>query len=125
VLVTFYKLYNLHLLSNEYIRPQALENTGSRPLSLSQAGDRLISSWVGDDQRIPAVVCFFFVFGFFSVCVIPVLFSFFITLFVLLYILFEVRGIGHCSCSIDVGGQLLRCQMKQMRSGAHSDQAVA
>jgi hypothetical protein len=33
---------------------RALENTGSRPLSHSQAGDRRISSWVGDDQRIPA-----------------------------------------------------------------------
>jgi hypothetical protein len=41
-----------------HIRPYPLENTGSRPLSLSQAGERLISSWVGFDQRIPAVVCF-------------------------------------------------------------------
>jgi hypothetical protein len=31
-----------------------VENTGSRPLSHSQATNRRISSWVGDDQRIPA-----------------------------------------------------------------------
>ena len=42
-----------------YIRPYLVENTGSRPLSQSQAAKGLISSWVGDDQRIPAVVCFY------------------------------------------------------------------
>jgi hypothetical protein len=45
-----------------YIRPKPLENTGSRPLSLSQAEERRTSSWVGDDQRIPGVVCLFFLF---------------------------------------------------------------
>jgi hypothetical protein len=44
--------------SNFHIRPYLPENTGSRPLSHSQAGKGRISSWVGDDQRIPAVVCF-------------------------------------------------------------------
>jgi hypothetical protein len=43
-----------------HIRPYPLENTGSRPLSQRQASEGLISSWVGDDQRIPAVVCLFF-----------------------------------------------------------------
>jgi hypothetical protein len=38
---------------------------GSRPLSWNQAVDRQISSWVGDHQRIPAVVCFWFFFGLF------------------------------------------------------------
>ena len=33
------------------------ENSGSRPLSHRQASDRQTSSWVGDDQRIPGVVC--------------------------------------------------------------------
>ncbi|KAM5513947.1 hypothetical protein FOXYSP1_04914 [Fusarium oxysporum f. sp. phaseoli] len=41
-----------------HIRPKLVENTGSRPLSHSQAAKRWISSWVGDDQRIPGVVCF-------------------------------------------------------------------
>jgi hypothetical protein len=41
------------------IRPKLAENTGSRPLAQSQAAKRRISSWVGDDQRIPSVVCFF------------------------------------------------------------------
>jgi hypothetical protein len=40
------------------MRPKVVENTGSRPLSHSQATNRRISSWVGDDQRIPAVACF-------------------------------------------------------------------
>jgi hypothetical protein len=43
----------------KYIRPKPSENTGSRPLSLSQAEERRTSSWVGDDQRIPGVVCLF------------------------------------------------------------------
>ncbi|TVY54572.1 hypothetical protein LCER1_G005429 [Lachnellula cervina] len=34
------------------------ENWASRPLCHTQASDRQISSWVGDHQRIPAVVCF-------------------------------------------------------------------
>jgi hypothetical protein len=40
-----------------HIRPQTVENWASRPLCHTQATDRQISSWVGDDQRIPAVVC--------------------------------------------------------------------
>jgi hypothetical protein len=34
-------------------------NTGSRLLSARQACKGQISSWVGDDQRTPAVVCCF------------------------------------------------------------------
>ena len=41
----------------KYIRPKLVENTGSRLLSQSQATKRWISSWVGDDQRMPGVVC--------------------------------------------------------------------
>ena len=40
-----------------HIRPQAPENSGSRLLSPRQASERQTSSWVGDDQRIPDVVC--------------------------------------------------------------------
>ena len=43
----------------EHIRPQTEENMVSRPLCLNQASDRSVSSWVGDHQRIPVVVCFF------------------------------------------------------------------
>jgi hypothetical protein len=50
----------LQTTRNCHIRPKPLENTGSRPLSLSQAKERRTSSWVGDDQRIPGVVCFYF-----------------------------------------------------------------
>src|SRR6476620_11812455 len=52
---------NIDCLSSnfKYIRPYPLENTGSRPLSHSQASEGWISSWVGDDQRIPGVVCIF------------------------------------------------------------------
>ncbi|KAM5521124.1 hypothetical protein FOXYSP1_15014 [Fusarium oxysporum f. sp. phaseoli] len=50
--------YTLRLIDIKYIRPKLVENTGSRPLSHSQAAKRWISSWVGDDQRIPGVVCF-------------------------------------------------------------------
>jgi hypothetical protein len=57
------------------MRPKVVENTGSRPLSHSQATNRRISSWVGDDQRIPAVACFlriaaitFWIFLFVSIC---------------------------------------------------------
>ena len=53
-LISKFTLYIYH------IRPYPVENTGSHPLSQSQAAEGLISSWVGDDQRIPAVVCVFF-----------------------------------------------------------------
>ncbi|ESZ97999.1 mannitol 1-phosphate dehydrogenase [Sclerotinia borealis F-4128] len=36
------------------------ENWASRPLCHTQASDRWISSWVGDHQRIPTVVCILF-----------------------------------------------------------------
>ena len=42
---------------NFHIRPYPLENSGSRPLSHRQASEGQTSSWVGDDQRIPGVVC--------------------------------------------------------------------
>ena len=41
-----------------HIRSYPLENSGSRLLSHRQASEGRISSWLGDDQRIPAVVCF-------------------------------------------------------------------
>ena len=44
---------------NFHIRPYPLENSGSRPLSHRQASEGQTSSWVGDDQRIPGVVCLF------------------------------------------------------------------
>jgi hypothetical protein len=47
-----------------HIRPQTEENWASRPLCHTQASDRQISSWVGDHQRIPAVVCFYIFFAF-------------------------------------------------------------
>ena len=47
-----------------HIRPQTEENRASRSLCHTQASDRQISSWVGDHQRIPAVVCFFLAFYF-------------------------------------------------------------
>ncbi|KAL2024298.1 hypothetical protein VTK56DRAFT_8780 [Thermocarpiscus australiensis] len=52
-----------------HIRPYPLESTASRPLCPSQTSEGRTSSWVGDDQRIPGVVCsflpfFFVVFGF-------------------------------------------------------------
>ena len=43
---------------NSHIRPYPCESTGSRPLSPRQTHESQISSWVGDDQRIPGVVCF-------------------------------------------------------------------
>ena len=46
-----------------HIRPQTGENWASRPLCHTQAPDRWISSWVGDHQRIPTVVCFCFIFA--------------------------------------------------------------
>jgi hypothetical protein len=48
----------LHDPSSYHIRPYPLENTGSRPLSHRQANEGRSSSWVGDDQRMPGVVCF-------------------------------------------------------------------
>ena len=45
---------------NYHIRPYPLENSGSRPLSHRQTSEGQTSSWVGDDQRIPGVVCFCF-----------------------------------------------------------------
>jgi len=49
-----------HLNAPPNLRPMRLqeeENWASRPLCYKQASDRQISSWVGDDQRIPAVAC--------------------------------------------------------------------
>ena len=43
---------------NLHIRPYLRKNTGSRPLSPRQIRESQTSSWVGDDQRIPGVVCF-------------------------------------------------------------------
>ena len=53
-----YNKYSKYFLPN-HIRPQTEENMVSRPLCLNQASDRSVSSWVGDHQRIPVVVCFF------------------------------------------------------------------
>src|SRR3954469_25503008 len=58
--VKFLVLYRLKCFICWHIRPQTEENWASRPLCHTQASDRQISSWVGDHQRIPAVVCFFF-----------------------------------------------------------------
>ena len=41
-----------------HIRPYSLEYSGSRLLPVRQTSEGQISSWVGDDQRTPAVVCF-------------------------------------------------------------------
>ena len=49
---------------NFHIRPYPLENSGSRPLSHRQASEGQTSSWVGDHQRIPGVVCSFFLCSF-------------------------------------------------------------
>ncbi len=51
------------LATNFHVRPYPLENTGSRPLSQRQTNEGRISSWVGDDQRIPGVVRFLSFFG--------------------------------------------------------------
>ena len=51
-----YDVYNYHAKMLCHVRPYPAENTGSRPLSHSQAAEGWISSWVGDDQRIPGVV---------------------------------------------------------------------
>ena len=54
-------LYKIsHKTSASHIRPYPVENWASRPICLTQATVGQISSWVGDDQRIPAVVCFSF-----------------------------------------------------------------
>ena len=59
-----YMLYEPMVTKIEYIRPQGVENRASRPLSCTQATRREVSSWVGDYQRIPSVVCIFpFLFG--------------------------------------------------------------
>jgi hypothetical protein len=63
---------NLNNAADCYIRPYPLENSGSRPLSHRQASEGQTSSWVGDDQRIPGVVCFCFLhsnfFGWWRCC---------------------------------------------------------
>ena len=46
-----------HGTTTEHMRPYPQENIGSRSLSCNQACERSISSWVGDDQRIPTVAC--------------------------------------------------------------------
>ncbi|PYI25025.1 hypothetical protein BP00DRAFT_124564, partial [Aspergillus indologenus CBS 114.80] len=51
--------YRLFQVRVQHIRPQGVENRASRPLSRTQATRREVSSWVGDHQRIPSVVCFF------------------------------------------------------------------
>ena len=54
VLIT--QVFPLHY----HIRPQVGENRASRPISRTQAPNRLVSIAVGDHARILAVVCFFF-----------------------------------------------------------------
>ena len=54
----FTSLYVLFLRLVWYIRPYLEEKMASRPLCLNKDSKGLTSSWVGDDQRIPAVVCF-------------------------------------------------------------------
>ena len=41
-----------------HIRSEAAENWRSRPISHTQAVDRSVSTWVGDDQGILTVECF-------------------------------------------------------------------
>lgn len=48
-------LRELH--ANAYDRPYPLDSMGSRPLSHRQTSDSWSSSRVGDDQRMPGVVC--------------------------------------------------------------------
>ena len=55
-IASYYKLARCLIY---YIRPQTEENWASRPLCHTQTSDRRVSSWVGDHQRIRAVVCFF------------------------------------------------------------------
>ena len=45
-----------------HIRPQVEENRASRPISRTQAPNRLVSIAVGDHARILAVVCFWNIF---------------------------------------------------------------
>ena len=54
----FLRLYRANQYNYCHIQPQTEENWASRPLCHTQASDRQISSWLGDHQRIPAVVCF-------------------------------------------------------------------
>jgi hypothetical protein len=56
--LSYIRVYRSVQENSWYIRPQTGENRASRPLCHPQAPDRQISSWVGDHQRIPAVVCF-------------------------------------------------------------------
>ena len=60
ILATLGMYVNLFRAQGFNIRPYLLEYTGSRLLSPSQASKSSSSSWVGDDQRMPGVVCFFF-----------------------------------------------------------------
>ncbi|KAL2142718.1 hypothetical protein VTI28DRAFT_806 [Corynascus sepedonium] len=50
--------YTGHSVTDYHIRPYLLGNSGSRPLSQRQTNKGSSSSWVGDDQRMPGVVCF-------------------------------------------------------------------
>ena len=61
-IASYYKLARCIIC---YIRPQTEENWASRPLCHTQTSDRRVSSWVGDHQRIRAVVCFVFSFYFY------------------------------------------------------------
>ena len=61
-IASYYKLARCFVC---YIRPQTEENWASRPLCHTQTSDRRVSSWVGDHQRIRAVVCFVFSFYFY------------------------------------------------------------
>ena len=61
-IASYYKLARCLIY---YIRPQTEENWASRPLCHTQTSDRRVSSWVGDHQRIRAVVCFVFSFYFY------------------------------------------------------------
>ncbi|VBB80310.1 Putative protein of unknown function [Podospora comata] len=49
---------DLSSMAHCHIRPYAVENTGSRPLSPSQTTDGQTSTQVGDHWGIPGVVCF-------------------------------------------------------------------
>ena len=55
-----------------HIRPQPPEKSGSRLISERQTSERRISSWVGDDQRTPGVVCFLHI----QICFLLILFAF-------------------------------------------------
>ena len=54
-------LYLTHIsFTVSHIRPYPEGSTGSRQIPPSESSEGPISSWVGDDQRIPAVVCTLF-----------------------------------------------------------------